>query len=78
MIEDSLIWESSDYRLKMQGPTNRDLFNLSDSLAEELLELPETFLVSSAADSDQNVVADLQDIATIECAGVLNGEHSAA
>jgi hypothetical protein len=52
MIEDSLIWESSDYRLKMQGPTNRDLFNLSDSLAEELLELPETFLVSSGADSD--------------------------
>jgi hypothetical protein len=42
VVDESSIWESSDNTLKMQGPTNRDLFNSSTSLVKELLELPKT------------------------------------
>jgi hypothetical protein len=61
----------------MQGPTNRDFFNLSPSFLEELLELQETRFVCPGAYADKNKFANLQDIAAIECAGALNWGHRA-
>ena len=72
MIENSLIWEGSDNRLKMQGPTNRNLLNLSASLLKEALELHETLFVCPGANTDKNKVTDLQDVTTIEFARLLN------
>ncbi len=77
MIEDGAVWECSDNRLKMQGSTNRDLFHLIASMLEELLKLNKAFIVCPGAFADQNEVIDLQDIAAIESAGVLNGVHRA-
>lgn len=77
MKEDGAVWECSDNRLKMQGPTNRNLFHSCASMLEELLKLTKAFVVCPEAFADQNEVIDLQDIAAIECAGVINGAHSA-
>jgi hypothetical protein len=52
VIDEFSIWESGDDAFKMQGVTNRDLFNSSARLIKELLELSETLLVSSGADAD--------------------------
>ena len=77
MIEDGLIRESSDNRLKMQFATNRDLLNFTTSLLKEALDLQETLYICPGANADKNKVTDLQDITTIECAGILNWMQSA-
>ena len=77
MIEDGAVWECSDNRLKMQGPTNRDLFHSSASMVEEFLKLYETLVVCSGTLADQNKVTNLQDITSIDSSGLHNGVYRA-